>query len=177
MNVTDCRWLGAAWRCSVLHAVLMFDGPVELAVLQQLVLSRVLPQYPRLTHRLHRLPLTGYCWLPDPHFHIHKHVFQGPCLSTDQQVRCVALLDHSFNANLGLSPYTEYGLWLIYFWLMFLNRGHQAQKSLDEGANLLADNNSTCESVQPVPSWSSKAPRRRLWRGRHFYCSLFPSKS
>lgn len=87
MNVTDCRWLGAAWRCSVLHAVLMFDGPVELAVLQQLVLSRVLPQYPRLTHRLHRLPLTGYCWLPDPHFHIHKHVFQGPCLSTDQQVR------------------------------------------------------------------------------------------
>ncbi|KAG8324651.1 hypothetical protein J6590_087369 [Homalodisca vitripennis] len=90
MRGNDCRWLGAAWRCSVLHAVLVFDGRVELPTLQQLLLSRVLPAYPRLTHRLHKLPLTagaGHCWLPDPHFDIDKHVFHGPCLPTDLQLQ------------------------------------------------------------------------------------------
>lgn len=92
MRGHDCRWLGAAWKCSVLHAVLVFDSKLEVGVLQQLLLSRVLPAYPRLTHRVHKLPLSagaGYCWLPDPYFDIDRHVFYGPALSTDFQVKKV----------------------------------------------------------------------------------------
>lgn len=89
MRGNDCRWLGTAWRCSVLHAVLVFDCQLEVGMLQQLLLTRVLSTYPRLTHRLHKLPLSagaGHCWLPDPHFDIDRHVFHGPCLTSDQQV-------------------------------------------------------------------------------------------
>ncbi|XP_075234968.1 uncharacterized protein LOC142332412 [Lycorma delicatula] len=91
MRGNDSRWLGTSWQCSVLHAVLMFETPLEVSTLQQLLLSRVVPVYPRLTRRPVSLPLVagaGYCWLPDCNFSIENHVFPGPNLpSAEHQIQ------------------------------------------------------------------------------------------
>lgn len=100
MRGNDCRWLGSAWRCSVLHAVLVFDSHIEVTTLRQLILSRIVPLYPRLTRRPFKLPVfagSGHCWLPDTNFHIDNHVFHGPTLKgsdTELQVinYCINLL-------------------------------------------------------------------------------------
>jgi hypothetical protein len=57
----DGRWLGSAWRCSVIHAVLIFEAGAGLDVthLRNLLLSRVIPLYPRLTRRPVPLPLSA----------------------------------------------------------------------------------------------------------------------
>uniref|UniRef100_A0A8D9EV76 Diacyglycerol O-acyltransferase Mb3154c n=1 Tax=Cacopsylla melanoneura TaxID=428564 RepID=A0A8D9EV76_9HEMI len=74
----DIRWLGDAWRSSILHAVLQFDSRLCAPEAQALLSTRVLPAYPRLTRLPVALPLTagaGYCWLPDAGFDIKRHVF------------------------------------------------------------------------------------------------------
>nr|CAD7200970.1 unnamed protein product [Timema douglasi] len=89
----DGRWLGSAWRSSVIHAVLIFEAGagLDVALLRHLLLTRVVPLYPRLTRRPVPLPLSagaGHCWLPDSHFNIEKHVFPGPpLLTTEKQLQ------------------------------------------------------------------------------------------
>uniref|UniRef100_A0A1B6C173 diacylglycerol O-acyltransferase n=1 Tax=Clastoptera arizonana TaxID=38151 RepID=A0A1B6C173_9HEMI len=83
MTGNDSRWLGSAWKSSVLHAILVFDSHIEVSTLRNLVLTRVVPLYPRLTRQPFKLPLfagSGHCWLPDTNFHIDNHVFHGPPL-------------------------------------------------------------------------------------------------
>jgi hypothetical protein len=57
----DGRWLGSAWRYSVIHAVLIFEAGSGLDVthLRKLLLTRVVPLYPRLTRRPVPLPLSA----------------------------------------------------------------------------------------------------------------------
>ncbi|XP_069678305.1 uncharacterized protein [Periplaneta americana] len=87
----DGRWLGSAWRYSVIHAVLIFEAGAGLDVtqLRHLLLTRVIPLYPRLTRRPVPLPLSaGHCWLPDSQFCIDRHVFAGPpLLTTEKQLQ------------------------------------------------------------------------------------------
>ncbi|KAJ9601031.1 hypothetical protein L9F63_000766 [Diploptera punctata] len=89
----DGRWLGSAWRYSVIHAVLIFEAGAGLDVthLRNLLLTRVVPLYPRLTRRPVSLPLSagaGHCWLPDSQFCIDRHVFAGPdMLNTEKQLQ------------------------------------------------------------------------------------------
>nr|CAD7394682.1 unnamed protein product [Timema cristinae] len=69
----DGRWLGSAWRSSVIHAVLIFEAGagLDVALLRHLLLTRVVP-----------------FWLPDSHFNIEKHVFPGPpLLTTEKQLQ------------------------------------------------------------------------------------------
>ena len=79
------------YKRQVLHAVLVFDSHLALSVLQQLVLSRVVPLYPRLTRRPYNLPLSagaGHCWLPDNNFDIDRHVFHGsPLIKTEADLQ------------------------------------------------------------------------------------------
>ncbi|XP_063232252.1 uncharacterized protein LOC134536464 [Bacillus rossius redtenbacheri] len=79
----DGRWLGSAWRRSVIHAVLVFEAGsgLDVAQLRRLLMERVVPLYPRLTRLPVPLPLSagaGHCWLPDRAFDIRRHVFSGP---------------------------------------------------------------------------------------------------
>ncbi|XP_023701510.1 uncharacterized protein LOC111861300 isoform X2 [Cryptotermes secundus] len=89
----DGRWLGSAWRYSVIHAVLIFEAGAGLDVthLRKILLTRVVPLYPRLTRRPVPLPLSagaGHCWLHDSKFCIDRHVFAGPSkLTTEKQLQ------------------------------------------------------------------------------------------
>lgn len=57
----DGRWLGSAWRYSVIHAVLIFEAGagLDVTLLRKLLLTRVVPLYPRLTRRPVPLPLSA----------------------------------------------------------------------------------------------------------------------
>lgn len=86
----DSRWLGTAWHASVIHAVLVFETKDGLNVdhFRHLLLTRVIPHYPRLKRRPVSLPLSagiGHCWLPDSKFSIERHVFSGPSFLTNEK--------------------------------------------------------------------------------------------
>jgi hypothetical protein len=61
---TEACWLSASWGRSVLHAVLVLEcgghrEGMDVGRLQDLVVTRVLPLYPRLTARPKAMPLTA----------------------------------------------------------------------------------------------------------------------
>ncbi|XP_052130312.1 uncharacterized protein LOC113214573 isoform X2 [Frankliniella occidentalis] len=95
---TEACWLSAG--LPVLHAVLVLEagGEVILDVgrLRDLVVSRVLPQYPRLTARPLAMPFTaggGMCWVPDADFKISRHIYPADCGGDGLQVYVSQLLD------------------------------------------------------------------------------------
>lgn len=89
----DCGWVEDRWQESVLQAVLVFDSKINVRRIQELITSRVIPLYPRLTYKICPLPFTAgsaHCWLPDENYDINRHVFADNVnLSNDQlQVKC-----------------------------------------------------------------------------------------
>ena len=74
----ECGWLEKYSQESVLQAVLVFDSKINVRRIQELITSRVIPLYPRLTHKICPLPFmagTVQCWLPDDNYDINRHVF------------------------------------------------------------------------------------------------------
>lgn len=77
--------------------MLVFDSKINVHRIQELITSRVIPLYPRLTHKICPLPFmagTVQCWLPDNNYDINQHVFTDHVnLSNGQlQVREINLL-------------------------------------------------------------------------------------
>lgn len=72
-------------------AALVFDSKISVRRIQELMTSRVIPAYPRLTHKMCPLPLTAgsaRCWLPDERYDIKRHVFADDVhLSDDRLLR------------------------------------------------------------------------------------------
>ncbi|KAL5233501.1 hypothetical protein ACI65C_000911 [Semiaphis heraclei] len=81
MTNDEIRWLGGSWRHSTVFAIFILDNEMELKFLQQLVVSKVLPQCPRLTEKpvvLTNLFGNSHCWMSDRNsFDINQHVFKS----------------------------------------------------------------------------------------------------
>jgi diacylglycerol O-acyltransferase len=78
LSAADAAWLALdrPRNRMVVTAVLRLDGPVDPARLRQLVVERLLPEYPRLAQRVTRraLPWLRPRWADDPDFAVRRHV-------------------------------------------------------------------------------------------------------
>lgn len=81
MTNNEIRWLGNSWRHSTVFAIFILDSEIELRFLQQMIINKVLPQYPRLTEKpvvLTNLFGNSHCWMSDRNsFDINQHVFKS----------------------------------------------------------------------------------------------------
>ena len=81
----------------------MFAGNLHVKTLQDLVLYRVIPRYPKLTYKL--FSQTGL-WVEDPKFHITNHVFS---------------VSYS-NLEVSVPFFSKYVSEIIF--LLFINKAH-----------------------------------------------------
>lgn len=99
MTNNEIRWLGNSWSHSTVFAIFILDSEIELRFLQQLIINKVLPQYPRLTEKpvvLTNLFGNSHYWMSDRNsFDINQHVFKSCNYTMEKhelQVHCILII-------------------------------------------------------------------------------------
>ena len=104
MPIADAAWLhmGRPTNLTVINAVWLFDEPLELSRLREVLQRRLVTPYPRFRQRVveGRLPLAGAHWEDDPTFDIEHHLHRRGLAAPGDEAALQALIGDLMGAPL-----------------------------------------------------------------------------